>query len=770
MPGFRRARAFADVRNSLGQPEIQTTPEDESAAQDEGPGPDDEPGLDLDPQTFPLDRYKPVLLVGTGSTGVVYLCRDRLLGKNVSVKCLRLVTNEQLIEFQREAKATSILSHQGIISVLDFGAARCGAPYMVMEYVEGVSLKKWIEDRGPLAPELALRVFAQVADALAYAHGKGILHRDITSANVLLMEDGERIITKVIDFGVAAVRQATQEPTVFNGNTIVGTPAYMPPDVVQRMPYTERSEIYGLGCVMFEALAGRPPFNGDTALETISQHVHNPVPALRDVYPELQANEERAGPAERKSLKELTDGVEAVISRCLEKDPELRFASMSELSDGLRELSSDAGQHPHADSSMDVPEVQPFSPARVQEEDRRVRNLTSVFVAAAALVILCVAAFVFHHAGDGSISQKESRAKLDLEGDFIRFDDEGISLSKGTLIVYECASDRALERIVKAIPKKSEVEDVSIREIGSLRGPGLKCLQELPLKHLGLQGHGFGDETLLALPALPLLEGICLEDSENLTGATFGDLRRFPHLAALDCRNCNLSDNCLSEISKIPTLNLVAFIDGGGLSGAGLGKLNEIKSLHQIYFNKAPGLNAKNLVQELPRLKSIYVLHLALIKFNGSIARALADMHTLNDLSLDSTAVNDDELAMILEGNKSLTKLSLGSCPKLTIRSYRALRRARLTDLNLSGNKLTRQELNALLECKTLKKLCLSWCDLTPQETEELLSKLNLSELWFAEKWVNAELLQDLQAKYKNCRITTHIRTDGLLQMESPRP
>ncbi len=282
---------------------------------------DDAEGLHLEGEPpFPLERYKPLMEVGQGTSGHIYLCKDRLLEKKVAIKCLRAVTPEQLIAFQREAKATSLLNHPGVVSVLDFGGTAGGAPFMVMEYVEGTSLFDYIDERGPLPVDVALTVIRRVAEALAHAHERGVYHRDVKSSNIVLL-GGENAVpdVRVIDFGVAGMKQVIDTPSTEQGDTIVGTPAYMSPDQAQGCEYDQRSEIYSLGCVMFETLTGRPPFLGETALETISKHAHEQAPMLGD----LDEN------------NEFSNELESLVGRCLEKDPDDRFQNMSELIEAI---------------------------------------------------------------------------------------------------------------------------------------------------------------------------------------------------------------------------------------------------------------------------------------------------------------------------------------------------------------------------------------------------------------------------------------------------
>lgn len=288
--------------------------------------------LALDPERFPVQRYKPLQELGKGASGSVYLCRDRMLGEKVAVKTLRQLNGEQLIAFQSEARANSKLNHQAIITLLDFGPTPGGTPYMVLAYFKGVTLEEFLRKHGALPTNMFKQVFEQITSALTHAHSKGIFHRDLKPSNILIGrgETNERITTestatnlqvKLIDFGVARIKEDTAPTLSAQGTTIAGTPAYMPPDSVLGKSYDARSEVYSLGCVMFESLTGKTPFSGETALETMNLHAQAVAPTLSE------AGNHR-----------YSDDLESIVSKCLSKDPDERFSSMQELHDAVRAI------------------------------------------------------------------------------------------------------------------------------------------------------------------------------------------------------------------------------------------------------------------------------------------------------------------------------------------------------------------------------------------------------------------------------------------------
>ncbi|MBX9694703.1 MAG: serine/threonine protein kinase, partial [Cyanobacteria bacterium] len=286
-----------------------------------------EPALEIDPGRFPVERYKPISIIGKGGSGTVYYCRDRLLNKIVAVKTLHSLTRAQLVSFQREAKATSSLNHPHIVQILDFGITDGGAPFMAMEYIDGINLEDYLLENGPLPLTQVIEIFTRVCSGLSFAHGMGILHRDIKSSNLLLkVTDGVAEDVRLIDFGVSAKVPGGQQESGgidFESETVVGSPLYMPPDATRGLAYDERSEIYGLGCSLFEALTGRTPFEGLTALDTLRKHAQEPSPSLSAFH----------------CSEEFTEALEKVIAKTLAKEKNERFQSMRDLGIALRSLS-----------------------------------------------------------------------------------------------------------------------------------------------------------------------------------------------------------------------------------------------------------------------------------------------------------------------------------------------------------------------------------------------------------------------------------------------
>lgn len=286
------------------------------------------------------DQYEILSVLGTGGMSVVYKARHRLMDRVVAIKLLHDDSDKVAIErFKHEAKASSSLKHQNIISIYDFGIVGTQA-YLVMDCLDGKNLSEVLEEIGHMALDRAAHMFRQTCMGLEHAHKNGILHRDLKPSNLVLIkgDDGSELV-KIVDFGIAKLLpNATQEQTrLTQTGDIFGSPLYMSPEQCQAKPLDNRSDIYSLGCLMYETLAGVPPLRGDTAYDTMTMHVNQAPLAFNQVVPELNINK----------------SMEALIFRCLEKLPENRYQSISDLLQDLPTIQPQSGsvkvkpvQHP----------------------------------------------------------------------------------------------------------------------------------------------------------------------------------------------------------------------------------------------------------------------------------------------------------------------------------------------------------------------------------------------------------------------------------------
>ena len=264
------------------------------------------------------ERYEIEAALGQGGMAKVFRGTDRVLGRTVAVKVLspQFADDQQFVaRFRREARAAAALNHPNIVGVFDTGSHQ-DVHYIVMEYVEGKTLRDVVRAEGPLLPDRAVEIAQSVARALSAAHGAGLVHRDIKPGNIMLTSKGE---VKVMDFGIA---RTSSGDTLTQTAAVLGTASYLSPEQAQGQQVDSRSDIYSVGCVMYEMVASRPPFTGDSPVAIAYRHVRDdPVPPSQlnpDVPPEL----------------------EAVILKCMAKNPANRYQSAGELIEDLDRVAS----------------------------------------------------------------------------------------------------------------------------------------------------------------------------------------------------------------------------------------------------------------------------------------------------------------------------------------------------------------------------------------------------------------------------------------------
>jgi len=311
-------------------------------------------------------RYRLLRRIDRGGMAEVWEGRDEILDRPVAVKVLdpRLAGDEAFLErFRREAVSAARLAHPNVVATYDTGTDD-GVAFIVMELVQGVTLRDLLRSEGPLSPSRAVAIAAQVADALDYAHRAGIVHRDVKPGNVLVCDDGR---VKVADFGIA---KAALDPDLTQQGTFLGTAKYLPPEQVEGRPQDRRSDVYSLGIVLYEMLCGRPPFEADSEMAVALQRLHAEPLSPRQVRPGISR------------------ALERVVLRAMAKDPDLRYPTAADLRRDLLalELDDDA-------AATSVSEITPpggVAPSFVQTERSWLVPVVLIVVLAVTLGVVGV--------------------------------------------------------------------------------------------------------------------------------------------------------------------------------------------------------------------------------------------------------------------------------------------------------------------------------------------------------------------------------------------
>src|SRR5882762_6951335 len=258
-------------------------------------------------------KYRVEERLSVGGMGTVYRGTHVLMDKKVAIKVLRasLAADETLVaRFSREARAASRISHPHALSVTDFGEAEGGVVFLVMEFLDGRTLKEVLRQDGPLPLQRVVEIMRQIGAALEAAHAEGVIHRDLKSDNIMLLKTTGADYAKVLDFGIAKIQEPVggQDPELTSPDLIIGTPQYMSPEQCSQVGDLDaRSDVYSLGVILYEMLVGHVPFTGASSTAIMLKHLQQPPPSVLDERSDVPA------------------AVGRVVSRALEKVPANRY-------------------------------------------------------------------------------------------------------------------------------------------------------------------------------------------------------------------------------------------------------------------------------------------------------------------------------------------------------------------------------------------------------------------------------------------------------------
>lgn len=540
--------------------------------------------------------------------GVVYKATDTLLDKVVALKVLtERVCDQAAVRFQAEAKAAGKLNHPSIVMILDFGVTEDGEPYMVQEFVEGTTLAELLKPSG-LEIEHALALFDQICSGLAKAHESGIIHRDIKPSNVIVSATNDQPLAKLTDFGIAKMLEADQGLT--STGTMIGSPLYMSPEQTRGEQIDARSDIYSLGCLIFETLAGQPPLQGETSIETAQMCLSVKPQPLSAVATEKIPNE-----------------LDALVAKCLEKEPDKRYQSIAEVAHALEQISD--------------PELEAPLNSNVFEGNRFGKALTAIV--ATVMVLGALYACMVMQAPSTAPTQK--------------------SVSRNAAIADGLT---AVDMLAEAT--KGEDIDVPENKVSARNEREVTVMNATP---------AYLNEIVKAYPELNVLE---IKWGQKFDGRNLKVLANLPRLNFIKLVEVPLKDNILDELALLKNLTRIKFDRINTLDGSGLKVLQKM-NLTQI--NVTNSIVNDLIISNIAKTRAKVV---TLEGCNGVTAdrlKLLRDLRTLNQLTLESTDLSDSTL-LPLKG-MPLTFISVGDNPKLTIKSFEVLRTMGAREIALQG-------------------------------------------------------------------------------------
>ena len=393
------------------------------------------------------DRYEIIRSIGEGGMANVYLAQDTILDRKVAVKILRgdLAEDEKFVRrFQREAISASSLNDPNIVEVYDVGEDD-GKYFIVMEYVQGLTLKQLIKKRGSLTLPEVVDIMLQLTSAVAHAHESYIIHRDIKPQNVIILEDGR---VKIMDFGIAVALNAGEFTQT---NSVMGTVYYIPPEQANGASATTKSDIYSLGILMYELVTGHVPFKGDNPVEVAIKHMNEEIPSICEYDPEMPQS------------------IENIILRASAKNPKNRYDSAWDMHEDLETaLDKDRFNEPRVkyrypekgfDDDNDIPRVGRAIRNAEKSEDKKDKRMNKALIVIGTIVGVLIAALLFVFILWPKISDKPDIEIPDVQGMTVKqarstLEDKGFEVSGKTK--KEASDDVEEDKVIGTDPEIGE--------------------------------------------------------------------------------------------------------------------------------------------------------------------------------------------------------------------------------------------------------------------------------------------------------------------------
>lgn len=474
------------------------------------------------------DRYEFVTELGQGGMSVVFKARDKTLDRLVAIKTLSVksLTEKQLVQFQAEARALSNLKHKGIMEILDFGITRTGKPYMVLEYIEGIPLSKYIENVGPMPLILCLTIFCDLCEALSHAHNKGVLHRDVKPSNIILVSAGKEGYTpKIIDFGLAVLgdTQVSTEVAI----EAAGSPPYMSPEQIEGKDLDQRSDIYSLGCAFFEALTGKLPYEGATAFETMNMHKTAAIPPLGKVCEDPNINYP----------------LQNCVHKALAKNKNDRYQFMIAFQKILDELKTQA---------LESASLRKQSQIAVDGEIKTKKKLPTVWIISglSSLALLTLAYFLVSNEYSKKV-KKEDIVEIKAQ----QLLDERSKASDILLHHDVHQQEETVQVTQKLLDKIPDSADEVVYRNGVILDADFSTLKRLKkLRKMILSAVDVKPQSIEQISHLTGLENLSLPINEKLANADFTPLLKLKRLKQFNAQGCKLTKKALLPITQIKTL------------------------------------------------------------------------------------------------------------------------------------------------------------------------------------------------------------------------
>lgn len=613
--------------------------------------------MELPSNIFITDRYAVLEILGQGSMGQVLKCKDNKLGRIVAVKrILKDLDNESITRFHHEAKVTSQLEHENILKIYDFGQADDGQMFMVMDYLDGTSLRDLINNVGSLGFKDAYPIFLQICDGLSYAHSKGVLHRDIKPSNVILLERANDIHrVKLVDFGLAKATRS-MDPKITKTGLAVGSPAYMSPEQSLGKEIDLRSDIYNFGCTLFQTLTGKTVFGSENPTEILNRQVRDKPPKLAETID-----------------KEFDPKVESLVAKCLRKNPDNRFSNIEELKSALTDAIDSLDIEHESESSINQ---------AIYDKSRLYYRILAVSMV--TVFLIGMGYFMYAYLTRKAPSSAKKETKISHHIDTVTDTTTPISLGEAITSSYGFKVRKNPEGI-EYIDASGQVEDKDLKEASKqfansniglwnithcheFSGSGFKYIENLPVKELRLTKSRIDDQGCKSISNLSSLEGLAINRCVLITPRGIAYLSKLPKLRTLHISGRKLTTkDAFKQIAKLKNLKHLR-ISQVKLKGDALAPLIPVSNLKRISLDRCTV--TKQAFGNIAKIKTMRALSLLETKFSSegiarlknskiediiiakwlmdeSVIESLGDMKALRLLNFKGTNVGESSVRIL---------------------------------------------------------------------------------------------------------------------------
>lgn len=650
--------------------------------------------------------------------GEVYLAHDTVLNIDVAVKVLPASLAELgAARLQREAIALARLGHPNIARVIDFSQTKEQSPYMVMEYIKGESLDQMIKRQKVLDLKTALSIFTQVSRGLEFAHSTGVIHRDLKPSNIMLVVDdnNKSLQAKILDFGIAKVTTENQKLT--STGSLIGSPLYMSPEHSEGIADQPPSDIYSLGCLMFECLTGVPPLKGANSLETISFHRNLAPPLISDIKPELNYP---------KDLINLVD-------ECLRKTPQTRPQTAKEVENRLNEIKQSLEIVPNLKNNSEITNKKPKF---------KISQSQLSLIAVCALVIATLAAGIYAVKNLPKTDEKrvtqivqETNKEFSERQKNNPFDEDVEYIAKHDGSVHVKIPPTASDDDFKKLKKGTVIFLVS----SEATGRGFYDLTNLKLTTITIEYGKIEDQYCDAFTKFPLLRNLKIQ-SPNLTDNGVEKICTHKKFKTLHLKSNNITDKGASNLSSLKELESVT-IASSSITPTAIDYLIPLKELKELQLCE---INfSDDFADGISKLKNLeaFTLNHATIPDPNSwryLVNAKINSLTLENLSLNKTLIehilNSKNLERLevnnctftqntlepITRNETLKHLRIFNSQIMHPQNFEDLRKSKLEILHLKNVPVTDGQALHFVSISTLKRLILENTDIEPEIKKEI--------------------------------------------------